>query len=129
VKSFHSAAVRGLVAAVLALEGCAGMPPPEAEVAQASAAIDQALQAGARDHAPIEIKSARQKLQQAHAAVASEYYDIARRLAEQAEIEAELAQAKSQSAQAQLAVQQVRESIRVLREEIGEGASMVPGAP
>ncbi len=115
-----STLLSGVTAAAVALGGCASIPPPETQVARSSAAIDQALQAGAREYAPIELQSAEQKLLQARAAMADGENAAARRLAEQAQVEAELAQAKSQSATAQLAVQQVRESIRVLRDEIGD---------
>jgi predicted S18 family serine protease len=114
-----------LAAMALALGGCANTPPPLAELARADASINMAEQAGARDQAPLELDSAREKLRQARDATAAEDYVTARRLAEQAQVEAELAQAKAQSAQAQQMVQQVRESIRILREEIG--ATSVPG--
>lgn len=119
----------GAMALILALSGCAGTPPPLAEIASSATAVDLAAQAGAGDHAPIELGSARKKLRQARAAIANEDYDIARWLAEEAQVEAELAQAKSQSAVAQESLMQVRESIRVLREEIGAGTSIETAPP
>jgi hypothetical protein len=112
-------------ATALLLNACASTPPPLEEIASADATISLATQAGGRDHAPLEMDSAQQKLRQARAAMAAEDYVSARRLAEQAQVEAELAQAKSQAAVAQQSVMQVRESIRALREEVG-GSGAAP---
>ncbi len=119
-----ASAFRSLAAATaLLLCACASTPPPLEEIASADATVNLAAQAGARDHAPLELDSAREKLRQARAAMGAEDYVVARRLAEQAQVEAELAQAKSQSAVAQQSVMQVRESIRLLREEVGGSAA------
>jgi hypothetical protein len=132
LERFHSkfASIPKIAAATAALllHACAGIPPPLEEIASADATVNLATQAGARDHAPLELKSAHLKLRQARAAMAEEDYVTARRLAEQAQVEAELAQAKSQSAVAQQSVMQVRESIRVLREEVG-GSTATQTAP
>ncbi|HKH20681.1 MAG TPA: DUF4398 domain-containing protein [Gammaproteobacteria bacterium] len=114
-------------ATALVLAGCASAPPPMEDIARADATINLAEQSNARNHAPLELDSARQKLSQARGAMAREDYAAARRLAEQAQVEAELAQAKSQSAVAQQSLQQVRESIRILRKEIGRGAPVGAG--
>jgi hypothetical protein len=119
----------GVIPLALALAGCASTPPPLEEIASSTTAIDLAEQAGAHDHAPIELASAHKKLRQARMAMANEDYDAARWLAEEAQVEAELAQAKSQSALTQQSLMQVRESIRVLREEIGEGVSVETTPP
>ena len=50
--------------------------------------------------------------------MASKDYDLARRLAEQAEVDAEVAAFRSQSARATQAAQESRDASRVLGEEI-----------
>ena len=117
--------VRPLVLAsvlLLIVTGCASSRPPSeavsAELEAAQAAIAQADQASAAQHAPLELRNARQKAQQARAALDAGDTETARRLSAEAAVDAELAQVKSRSVVSQAAVDEVRESIRVLREEI-----------
>jgi hypothetical protein len=109
-------------AALVWLTGCASSQPPEAavtaEMATAQSAVEQAEQSDAADHAALELRNARQKLEQAQAAMDSGDRTLALRLAEQAAVDAELAEAKSRSSRAQQAVDEVQASIRALREEI-----------
>lgn len=104
------------------LTGCGSSRPSAESVAPtvraASTAADQADQSGASQHAALELRTARQKVQQAQAALDSGDTERALRLAEQAEVDAALAEATARAATAQAAVEEVRETIRVLREEI-----------
>lgn len=102
---------------VVLLAGCASVPPPTESLTRASTAVNDAAQAKADDYAPLELRNAQQKLEQAQALAAQEDYDRAARLADEAAVDAELAAAKSRSAQVERAVEEVRESVRVLREE------------
>lgn len=97
---------------------CSTTKPPTQELAQTEAAISQADQVGAQDYAPLVIREARKKLQEAKKLVSEEKYKKAVRVAERAEIDAQLAEAKALSEKSQNAVQQLRESIRLLKEEI-----------
>lgn len=111
------AAVSTLFLFVLA--GCAvKVPPPDQQLALATDAISQAESTGAYELAPVELKSARDKLSQAKAAMEQEDNARARRLAEAALIDANLAEIKSRSAKSQKMVEELRESIRVLQEEM-----------
>ena len=107
---------------VLTMAGCAstGGDQPREQMAVARAAVDRAAGPAGAD-APVEVSQAREKLERANAAVARKDYDVARRLAEQAEVDANLAEAKSHSARSDRALQEVREGIRQLREEIARG--------
>lgn len=100
------------------LASCASTRPPMQEIAQSEAVINQADQVGAEEYAPLEIREARKKLQNARELESEEKYEEARRMALRAEVDAELAEAKALSEKAQNAVQQLRESIRLLKEEI-----------
>lgn len=102
----------------LTLVSCASTKPPMQELAQTEAVINQADQVGAEEYAPLEIREARKKLQQARELESEEKYEEARRMAIRAEVDAELAEAKALSEKAQKAVQQLRESIKLLKEEI-----------
>lgn len=116
---------RGLFAvvtiALLGLAGCAASGDiPREQMAVARAAVDRAAGPAGAD-APVEVSQAREKLERATAAVARKDYDVARRLAEQAEVDANLAEAKSHSVRSDRALKEVREGIRQLREEMGRG--------
>ncbi len=115
---FGSSAPVMMAALALLLAGCAGSKLPPPDLSTPRTAIAQADQAGASEAAPLMLRNARQKLQQAEEASNRGDYDTAQRLAEEADIDAKLAEAKARSATAQAAVDELRESIRVLRDEI-----------
>lgn len=111
-----------LLALGAALVGCGSSRPPVAPVqpviTSAERAAAEAEQAGAAQHAPLELRTARQKIEQAERTLRAGDERTALRLAEQAEVDAELAEAKARTAVAQVAIDEIRETIRVLREEI-----------
>jgi multidrug efflux pump subunit AcrA (membrane-fusion protein) len=101
------------------LVGCsASVPPPTQKMALSAAAINQAEASGAVEFAPVEMRSAREKLAQAQTAFSQEDNQRALQLAEQAEVDAQLAEAKARTAKAQNAVAQLQEGIRTLKLEI-----------
>lgn len=112
----------GAVGLVLILVGCASTAPPSArlqeQMTRSSSAIEQAGGVGAQELAPVALRDAELKLEQAREAMTKEKYDRAFRLAQQAEVDAELAQVSALSAKAKRAAQELRESIRTLRAEI-----------
>jgi septal ring factor EnvC (AmiA/AmiB activator) len=100
------------------LAGCASVPPPTEQMALAKAAVTRATSAGGNEFAPVEMKSAIDKLDAADRAIGAKDYDRARQLAEQAQVDARAAEARAQNAKAQKALAETQESNRVLREEI-----------
>ena len=102
----------------LALGACAHAPIPTEQMAVSSAALTNAVSAGATELAPGEVRLARDKLDRAKAALVAEEYVLARTLAEQSEVDSQLAVARSRAAKAQTAAVALREDSRVLREEI-----------
>jgi len=111
-----------LIVFALALAGCADkIPPPTQQVTMATQAIAQAESSGAFEFAPVELKSARDKLTLAKHAMDKEEddeNDKARRLADEAMIDANLAEAKARSAKSQKVVEEMKESIRILQQEM-----------
>jgi len=103
---------------ILLISACASTKPPNEKLTQVEASIQQAEQVGAEDYAPLEIREARKKLDEARELVRKEKYQKAKLTADRAMVDAELAQMKSLSEKAQKAVRELRESIRVLKEEI-----------
>lgn len=86
-----------LTAAAL-MAGCATMPPDYSLLDNARSAINQAVEAGASEYSPLELRFAREKLGAAELAVSNDQADLARRLADESEIEAQLAIARTQAA-------------------------------
>jgi hypothetical protein len=103
---------------LLWLIGCAGTAErPVEQLARAEANITQAEQSGAREHSPLELDLARQKLNQAQSAAEDNDNEEARRLAEQAAVDAELAAAQARAAEAERAAAALAESLATLRRE------------
>ena len=109
-------AALGCVALLAA--GCASVPPPKEEMALARSAIANALGAGGVEHAPIEMRTAQEKMDRASRAMDKEEYDAARRLAAEAQADARLAEKIAQAAKARKAESVTREDVRVLRDEM-----------
>lgn len=112
--------VAGLFAAIM-LAGCASTPTtpaPTEQMAVSKAALNTAISAGANEFAPMQIKSSMEKMEGAEQAMEKNDYVLARRLAEQSQIDAKLAEATARAAKAQQAANEVREGNRVLRHEI-----------
>lgn len=104
--------------AALFVVGCATVPPPIEQVAISKAAVNNASSAGGNEFAPVELKSAMEKVAEAERAMATKDYLRARYLAEQAQVDAQLAGAMARSAKAQKAALTVQEDSRVLQQEI-----------
>jgi hypothetical protein len=105
-------------AAALFIAGCAGIPAPKEQMAVSKMAISNAGTAGGNEFAPIQLRSAMDKMDAAERAMAAENYLQARQLSEQAQFDAQLASATARSAKAQKAAGAIQEDNRVLRQEI-----------
>jgi hypothetical protein len=104
--------------AALLAAGCASVPPPTEQMAVAKSALSSALSAGGVEYAPVEMRTAQEKMDRANRAMAKEEYDAARRLAAEAEADARLAEKMAHAAKARKAESVTQEDIRVLREEM-----------
>lgn len=113
-----------LAVALVAAAGCSGARRPTAQMAKADLAIHDADKTDAPDLAPLELRHARDKYEQAKRALDDDEYDRARRLAEQAVVDAQLAQAKADSEKAQRSAKQTHDSIDSLRREADRPAAL-----
>ena len=104
--------------AALVVVGCASVPPPTEQMAVSRSAIANAVSAGGTEYAPVEMRSAQEKMDRANRAMQKEEFQDARRLAEAAQADARLAEKKAESAKAQKAASVTQDDIRVLREEM-----------
>lgn len=106
-------------AALLLAVGCSSMKTPAtADVAVSKAAVDNATSAGGAEFAPVEMRSAREKMALANKAMADKNYKLATDWANQAQADAKLAQSKADTASAQAASAAMQDNIRILREEL-----------
>jgi len=105
-------------AAVLFMAGCASTSAPTEQMAVSRAAVSNAMSAGGNQFAPVQTRSALEKMESAERAMADKDYELALQLAEQAEVDAKLAAEMARSAKAQKAADALQEDIRVLREEL-----------
>jgi hypothetical protein len=109
------------------LGACASVPPPESQMGKADLALRKAEQADAAHFAPLEMRTARTKLEAARAAMRDDRNLEARRLAEQAKLDAILAEATAQTAQRQEATDTIRADIEALRAEAERASNRIPG--
>lgn len=107
-----------LVSSAIFLAGCESIPAPTEQLATSKAAVDSALSAGGNELAPLQLKSAIDKMEAAERAMGDKNYVLARQFAEEAQIDAKLAEAMARSNKAQKAAEALQESSRVLRQEI-----------
>jgi Domain of unknown function (DUF4398) len=109
----------GTGALSLVLAACATTPVPVAQMALSSAALEQAVAAGASEHAPADLRSARDRLDRARLALQADDRPLALSLAQEAQVDAQLAEARSHAAKATLASKSVKDGNRILKEEMG----------
>lgn len=108
-----------MLAGVAVLGAACSTPPPAAEMAASKATVDRATSAVAAE-APMELASARDKIERANVAMSKKDYATARRLAAEAEADATLAEARARAVRSDRELAQVRESIRVVREQAAD---------
>ena len=113
-----------IVGTVVGCAACASDPAPEAEVAAAQVAVDEAEEANAPAQASGPYELARDKLERARDAMEDGENPEARRLAEQALADAQLAEAQARSTVAQQNAAELRASIETLRDEIARLAGV-----
>ena len=109
------------------LGACASVPPPESQMGKADLALRKAEQADAAHFVPLEMRTARTKLEAARAAIREDRNLEARRLAEQAKLDATLAEATAQTAQRREATDTIRADIEALRAEAIRASNRIPG--
>jgi len=119
VSKYGSTVIASLIIVIVGvMTGCASVPAPKEQMAVSKTEIENALSGGGNEAAPLQLKSAMDKMNAAERAMADKEYVQARRLAEQAQLDAKLAGAMARSAKAQKAVDALQDDRRVLRNEL-----------
>ncbi|MNM69143.1 hypothetical protein D3C81_807310 [compost metagenome] len=94
------------------------MAVPTEQVELTRNAVSRAVTADATQFAPVEMKSAQDKLYKVERALGEQDFAQARLLAEQAEADADLAERKARALRAQQQLKEARQGIEVLRQEM-----------
>ncbi len=102
----------------LSVVSCAAPRPTPDAFNTAQASIAAAERAGAAEHAPVELRFAREKLAEANKGIEFQQYDKSFFLLEQSEINSELAIEKSGASKLRAEVTDLARSIEILREEL-----------
>ena len=110
-------AVALALAALSTIGACSSVPAPTEQMAVSRAAVERASGPAASE-APLELASARQKIERANVAMTNKDYVLAKQLAQEAEADAMLAEARARAVRSDRALGEVRESIRQLRAEL-----------
>ena len=103
------------------LAGCSSTPAPNADIAVAKTALTSATAAGGAEFAPVELKTAQDKLDRAEQLITKkdkDNYEEARRLAVEAGVDAKAAETKALAAKSEKTLQDSQESRRALQEEM-----------
>lgn len=110
---------RPVVLLTVILAGCGPTKPPNTGLEEAARHLQVAREAGASTYAPLELRSAEERLSAGRAAADKRDYGIAAQLADESEANSDLARVKSRLGKArEKAEAQARENAR-LRQELG----------
>lgn len=116
-----SRTLTALVGAGLLAAGCASVPEPKGELANADLALRKAEAVNAAELAPLDARLAREKLEKAKLEQSEGKNLDARRLAEQAEVDALVAEAKARSTRVQRATEEKQNQVDLLRKGASPG--------
>ncbi len=113
----------GLLAGLLAVAGCASVPPPNEAMNLAQSQLQAARDAGAADYDPVDLGFAQDKLQQAQGAMAARKYALAADLAAESRADAELARVKANLGAARAKIQSKMSANAELRAQGAQAAA------
>jgi hypothetical protein len=110
-----------MILGLASLVACSSTPPPNSDIAVAKTALTSAVAAGGAEFAPVELKTAQDKLDRAEKMVAdkdNDKYPEARRLAVEAGVDAKAAETKALAAKSEKSLQETQDGQRALQEEM-----------
>lgn len=122
-KTYHRVGLA--VATAIFMTACASTPQvsaPTEQMALSHSAINSASSAGGSEYAPVELKSAMDKMDSAERAMGTKNYGLARQMAEEAQVDAQLAATAARAGKAQKAADALQQSDNVLKKELDRKA-------
>jgi hypothetical protein len=118
-RGIHGLFVVIMALSILWLSGCSGLAASSRQkISEGDKALIGAKESNATVNAPVELKAAEDKLEQAKAAFGQKDYNNADRLAEQALADVDYARTKGSSEKVKKEAEQIRQNIKTLRQEI-----------
>lgn len=111
----------------LILAGCGPTRPPNTGLEEAARHLQAARDVGASTYAPLELRSAEERLSFARAAADKHDYDAAALLAGESQANSDLAMAKSRLGKAREKVEARTRENAQLRQDLSPGADAEPG--
>jgi hypothetical protein len=118
-KAFAAAAILICVLLGISILGCGPkIPPPHDRISTAEMAVERARQENANIYAPLDLKIAEEKLENAKKAMSVNNYSTATRLAEESLLDAQTAEARSKAEKAKELSQKMQDSVESLRREL-----------
>jgi hypothetical protein len=119
---------RPVVLLCLILAACGPTRPPNTGLEEAARHLQAAREAGASTYAPIELRSAEERLSAGRAAADQHEYDDAIRLAEESQVNSDLALAKSRLGQVREKVEARTRDNAQLSQDLGIAGEAGNGA-
>jgi hypothetical protein len=116
----RSGAIGLFLSSVFLAVSCSSVEPPHGVLSQADFQVREAEELQASQYAPLELRTARDKLESAEAAMRREDYVRARHLAEEALVDAQLASEKTRSEKVQENLAVLRRTILTLKNELDQ---------
>jgi Domain of unknown function (DUF4398) len=116
-----------LIICVTQITGCAQTKPPLAEMDDAAHRVEAARAAGAPTYAPLELRTAQERLARARAAMKEEEYDQAAQFAEDTQVASDLALTKTRLGKVREKVDARARENAQLRSDLSIGADANQG--
>lgn len=107
-----------LFAATVFVSACASNPPPNEQISLAKNAVSRAVSAGATEFAPMQMKSAQDKVFLMERAIGEKNFVQVKTLAEQIEIDAALAERTARTVKSKKELKEAQSGIQVLKQEM-----------
>lgn len=123
IRATRSVITVGAFIALGMLTACSSTPKPSEEMAVARTTVTRVSAAPeVTTNAPVDLQKARDKLVMAEKAMSEEKYVVARRLADEAQVDARVAETRADAAKNANNLKQVQDGIRALQDEINRRA-------
>lgn len=100
------------------LSACASAPMPTDQISLAKDAVDRAVSAGATQYAPLQMKTAQDKVFLMERDIGEKSYVKVKALAEQIQVDAALAERTAITVKTQKALKDAQDGIQVLKQEM-----------
>lgn len=107
-----------LLSTTLFISACASTPSPDEQVSLAKSALSRAVSAGATEYAPVQMKTAQDKIVLMERALGEKNYGKAKVLAEQIEVDSALAERTARTLKTQKELKDAQNGIQVLKQEM-----------